>query len=71
MEPVADRAAALPDAAEARSSASRSAPYLQRPALYGAGWLRVAAAAPGFWPVEDGLSLLPALEPAGLLAGYP
>src|ERR1017187_8649255 len=71
MELVASGAASAPNTAGARSPAGRSAPDLQRLALLGSGRLRVAAIAPGLWPLEDGLSLLPALEPTRLLAGHP
>src|SRR5208282_2809193 len=70
MELIASHAAAAPKATGARSPAVRRAPDLQRAALPGPGWLRLAPVAPGLWPLADGLSLLPALEPTGLLADH-
>ena len=70
MELVASGPAAAPHPAESRAPARRFAPDLQCVALPGPGGLRLAALAPGLWPLEDGLSLLPALEPTGLLADH-
>jgi hypothetical protein len=71
MELVAGGVAPAPGTAGTRAPARRSAPDLQRVALFGPSWVCGAAVTPGLWPLADGLSLLPALEPTGLLADHP